>query len=104
MLVKICKYDEVEEGKPLSVKIDGLPPLAVFKSDGRIFVTDNTCTHGNAMLTEGFQDGLVAECPFHGGSFDIQTGEPLAAPCKVPLKTYVVTIEEGLVYIESKPN
>jgi nitrite reductase/ring-hydroxylating ferredoxin subunit len=52
------------------------------------------------MMSDGFQDGYVAECPFHGGSFDIRNGKPIAAPCKIPLKTYNVIIDGDSIYID----
>lgn len=77
-----------------------MPALAVYNVDGELFVTDNMCTHGNAMLTDGYQDGGIIECPFHGGSFDIATGAAKAFPCQVPIKTYAVTINDGWVCID----
>nr|ART36081.1 B365 [uncultured bacterium] len=52
------------------------------------------------MLTDGYQDGGIIECPLHGGSFDIATGAVNTFPCQVPIKIYVVTIEDGWVVID----
>lgn len=97
--LRLCEVASVKEGEPVGVFIEGMPALAVYNVDGDIFVTDNTCTHGNAMLTDGYQDGGIVECPFHGGSFDIRTGAPKAFPCQVAVKTYTVVIEDGWVNI-----
>ncbi len=101
MKYKVCKVSDVESEFPLAVEIEGLPPLSVFKADGTFYVTDNTCTHGAALMSDGFQDGHIAECPFHGGAFDIRNGQPVAAPCKKPLKTYRTYVENGDVFIEN---
>lgn len=98
-LVKLCLADEVAEGAPVCCTVDGLPQLAVYALEGRFFVTDNRCTHGAGELTDGVQEGAVIECPFHGGAFDIRTGEPTAFPCKIALRTYPVTIVDGWVAI-----
>lgn len=97
----LCKVDEVSEGTPLSVNMDGFPTLAVYEVGGEYYVTDNLCTHGNAMLTDGYQEGDEIECPFHGGAFSIKTGEPTAFPCQIAIKTYPVTVENGEIYIEN---
>ncbi len=102
-LIKLARADSVEEGVPVAVNHPDFPPLAVYRVGDRLFVTDNVCTHGNAFMHEGFQAGLVIECPFHGGTFNIETGAPLAAPCTVPLKTYVVVVMEGHVCIGCEP-
>ena len=42
----------------------------------------------------------MIECDFHNGAFDIRTGEVVAPPCMVPLKTYVVVPDDTKVIIE----
>lgn len=98
--LRLCEATEVKDGEPVGVLLERLPALAVFSVDGDIYVTDNNCTHGNAMLTDGYQDGGIIECPFHGGSFDIATGAAKAFPCQVAIKTYPVTIHDGWVCID----
>ena len=98
--VRLCPVADVKDGEPVGVFLEQLPALAVYNVDGDIFVTDNLCTHGNAMLTDGYQDGGIIECPFHGGSFDIATGAAKAFPCQVPVKTYPVTIDDEGVCID----
>lgn len=100
--IRLCEVSSVKDGEPVGVFLEALPALAVYNVDGEFFVTDNTCTHGNAMLTDGYQDGDIIECPFHGGSFDIKTGAAKAFPCQVALRSYPVSIEDGWVCI-AKP-
>jgi nitrite reductase/ring-hydroxylating ferredoxin subunit len=86
--VRLCQVNDVAEGNGLQINLPERPPLAVFKIEGHIFVTDDTCTHGQASLCEGeIEDGVV-ECPFHQGAFEIATGKAISAPCSVHLKTY----------------
>ena len=86
--IRLCQVADVAEGNALQINLPERPPLAVFKIEGQIFVTDDTCTHGQASLCEGeIEDGVV-ECPFHQGAFEIATGKAISAPCSVHLKTY----------------
>ena len=98
-LVRLCRVEDVKEGEPFAAHIIGLPPLAIYKVDDGYFVTDNVCTHGNAMLTDGYQEGGTIECPFHGGAFDIRTGAATVFPCHIPLKTYEVSLTDGWITI-----
>jgi len=100
-LTILCAVDDVKEDAPLSVSAENFPALAVYEYDGEYFVTDNTCTHGMAMLTDGYQDGAVIECPFHGGAFCIKTGEATAAPCFKPIKSYPVTVVNSNICISA---
>ncbi|MEX0603543.1 MAG: non-heme iron oxygenase ferredoxin subunit [Marinobacter sp.] len=91
---RLCSTDDVDPGSALLVEIDDLE-LAVYNVDGHFYVTDDRCTHGPGSLSEGYLDGCVIECDFHNGAFDIRTGEVVAPPCMVPLKTYEVVVENN---------
>lgn len=86
----LCRAADVPEGGALKVERAGAAPLAVFRVGGRFFVTDDTCTHGEASLSEGEVDAeeLLVECPWHSGAFDLATGAPCGAPCTIPLRVH----------------
>ncbi len=44
---------ELKENKVLQVELTGRPPIALYNLGGQVFATDDTCTHGNASLSEG---------------------------------------------------
>jgi biphenyl 2,3-dioxygenase ferredoxin subunit len=90
---------EVEPGAALRVERGDLT-LAVFNIEGQFFVTDDACTHGPGSLSEGYIEGDVVECNFHNGQFNIKTGEVVAPPCMIPIKTYRTVVEDGKVFVE----
>lgn len=67
--------------------------IALYLVGGAIFATDNRCTHGDALLCEGFLEGHEIECPHHQGRFDIRTGEATCAPAEVALRTFPARLE-----------
>ena len=97
--IDLCGTDEIELGAVIKVDTGDLS-LAVYNVDGEFFVTDDLCTHGPGSLSEGYMDGHVVECDFHNGAFDVRTGEVVAPPCIIPLKTYNVLVENGRVTIK----
>jgi nitrite reductase/ring-hydroxylating ferredoxin subunit len=97
--IKLCAIGDVEPGGTLKVERGDLV-LAVYNVDGAFYVTDDACTHGPGSLSEGYLDGHVIECDFHNGAFDVRTGEVVAPPCMVPVRTYPVVIEGDVVMIE----
>lgn len=94
----LCNAHDVAEGAALEVEIGELL-LAVFRVNGAFHVTDNQCTHGPGLLSEGNLDGNIVECDFHGGQFDIRTGAVVGPPCVTPVKTYPSVIDDGKVVI-----
>jgi biphenyl 2,3-dioxygenase ferredoxin component len=97
--IELCNASDVEVGGVLKVEKDDLT-LAVFNLQGEFFVTDDACTHGPGSLSEGYVEGDVVECNFHNGQFNIRTGEVVAPPCMIPIKTYRTVVEGGKVFIE----
>jgi len=95
----LCGVGDVAAGAALRVEAGPLV-LAVFNVDGAFYVTDDACTHGPGQLSEGFVEGDVVECNFHGGQFNIRTGEVVGPPCMVPVKTYQTIVADGTVFIE----
>ncbi|MGZ3347762.1 MAG: non-heme iron oxygenase ferredoxin subunit [Xanthobacteraceae bacterium] len=97
--IELCNTSDVDVGGALKVEKDDLI-LAVFNIDGEFFVTDDACTHGPGSLSEGYIEDEVVECNFHNGQFNIKTGEVVAPPCMIPVKTYRTVVEDGKVFIE----
>ena len=100
-MLALCSTSDVPNGEAIKVEREGLI-LAVFNLGGRFYVTDDTCTHGPGSLSESEIDcdeGVV-ECNFHNGAFNIMTGEVVAPPCMIPLRTYRVSIVDDEVCID----
>src|SRR5215469_16632347 len=99
--IDLCSTSDVTPGNALRVEAGDLT-LAVYNVDGEFFVTDDACSHGPGSLSEGYIDGDVVECNFHNGQFNIKTGEVVAPPCMIPVKTYPVVVENGRVTIDKE--
>lgn len=97
--LRLCATDDVDFGCALRVEAGDLT-LAVFNVEGTFYVTDDACTHGPGSLSEGYLDGHTIECDFHGGAFDLRTGEVVQPPCFVPVRTYKVIVEGNDLSIE----
>lgn len=98
-MLELCESSEVAPGCATKVEKNGMT-LAVFNIDNQFYVTDDLCTHGPGSLSEGYIEDDVVECDFHNGAFNIRTGEVVAPPCMIPLRTYAVHTVDGKVYID----
>jgi nitrite reductase/ring-hydroxylating ferredoxin subunit len=97
----LCLTAEVSPGQVKRVLLDDYPPLAVFNLNGDFYVTDDTCTHGAASLSEGeIEDGEI-ECPYHFGRFDIRTGQAVMAPCRVSLQVYKIFVDGDMIMLDA---
>jgi 3-phenylpropionate/trans-cinnamate dioxygenase ferredoxin subunit len=52
-------------------------------------------------MSDGYvEDDATVECPLHAARFCLKTGAALCQPATDPLRTYPVSISDGLVYID----
>ena len=89
---------DVPDDDVIGVQVAG-HDIALYKVDGSVFATDNTCTHGQARLCDGFLEGHEIECPLHPGRFDIRDGSATCAPVTEAIRCYPVRIEGGRVFL-----
>ncbi|MFJ3211426.1 bifunctional 3-phenylpropionate/cinnamic acid dioxygenase ferredoxin subunit [Streptomyces flaveolus] len=97
-MIPVCRLEDLPEGE--SVHIATTPPIAVFRTDdGELYAIDDTCTHQDASLSEGWLEGCLVECPLHAASFDLRTGLPTCLPARRPVRTHRVSVDDGVVHV-----
>lgn len=97
--IKACKVGDIEPGGE-GFKLDVDPPIAVFNVDGEFYAIDDTCSHGQSSLSEGYVEDCAVECNWHFAKFDLRTGRALCLPATVDLRTYPVRVEGDEILIE----
>lgn len=76
------------------------PPVSVFHTAaGELYAIDDTCTHQDASLAEGWLEDCWIECPLHAAVFDLRTGEPDGLLARVPVRTHTVLVQDGEVFV-----
>lgn len=90
--VMAAQVDEVPVGQFKPVAVQGRRLLICHTSEG-FYAIDDTCTHDDGPLADGFLDGHAIECPRHGARFDVRNGKVLCLPAAVGIRSYPVQIE-----------
>jgi 3-phenylpropionate/trans-cinnamate dioxygenase ferredoxin subunit len=77
-------------------------PVGVYNCGGELFAIEDRCSHDDGPLCLGNWDAetCVAVCPRHGASFDLRSGRALSLPAYLPVRTFPVRVEDGVVKIE----
>jgi naphthalene 1,2-dioxygenase system ferredoxin subunit len=96
--VDVGALDEVAFGDVSAVIVND-KEIAVYDIEGKLYATDNMCTHGAARLSDGFLEGHEIECPFHQGRFNVCTGEAMCAPLTQNIRVYSVKTQNDRVMI-----
>jgi len=87
----VASRSALAEGEITGVSV-GEEQIALYNLGGEIYATANICSHAFALLSDGWLDGEVVECPLHAGRFDIKTGKGLGPPIPCDIKTYPVRV------------
>jgi chlorite dismutase len=101
------------EGYVVAARVEELPPgtskrvyngadaIALFNVDGTYYAVSDRCSHGRASLSEGAVDGdgCTLNCPWHGGKFDLRSGQPAGGPVRVPVRTYRTKVDGDRILV-----
>jgi NAD(P)H-dependent nitrite reductase small subunit len=90
--VRVASASEIREGEGFSARAGDLD-IGLYRIGERIYALDDTCPHEFALLSEGFVEGDVIECPLHQARFKIMTGKLLDGPATCDVRAYEVKIE-----------
>jgi 3-phenylpropionate/trans-cinnamate dioxygenase ferredoxin subunit len=96
-VIRVCPLTDLPTGG--AIRVDGPVPIAVFNVEGELYAIDDTCTHQDASLADGYVEGCEVECPLHASSFDLRTGKVSGPPAKTPVRTHRVSVEDGTIVV-----
>jgi 3-phenylpropionate/trans-cinnamate dioxygenase ferredoxin subunit len=99
--VRVCAVGDVEPGSARRFDVDGRR-LCVVRIGDDWYAVDDTCSHAEYSLSEGdvWEDEREIECPKHGSTFSLVTGEPQTLPATQPVRAYDVQIDGDDVVVE----
>ena len=72
--VKVADLSEIPAGTVKEVEANG-KKIALANIDGLFYAIDNTCVHRGGPLGQGFLEGDLVECPWHGWQYNMKTGQ-----------------------------
>lgn len=93
-LVRICGVDDVEPDSARRFDVAGLR-VAVVHIGADWYAIADRCSHADESLAEGdvWADERELECPKHGSTFSLLTGEPQTLPATRAVPVYDVRVE-----------
>jgi 3-phenylpropionate/trans-cinnamate dioxygenase ferredoxin component len=100
--VEIGPATDFAPGTGRIIEVDGRK-IGVFRlGDGEFRAIEDRCSHDDGPLAEGpfDPDSCTVECPRHGSLFDLNTGRPRTLPAYLPVDTFPVVVEDGIVKLE----
>ncbi len=100
--VEVARVDDVPPST-VTVVHAGAVELALVNVDGTFYAVGNECPHRGGFLGEGEINfdwhQWALECPLHASVFDVRTGEVLNPPAREVVRTYEVSVDQGIVRV-----
>ena len=90
--VRVAQTGDVPPGGMKQVQV-GEEEILLVNLEGSYFAVSDICTHAYASLSEGDLTGEEVECPLHGGTFNVKSGEVLSPPPSDNLTVYPVRVD-----------
>ncbi|MEK7115929.1 MAG: Rieske 2Fe-2S domain-containing protein [Patescibacteria group bacterium] len=94
-LVEVGRVEEWADGQAREVKVHK-KPMTVVRLGDRFFAVNSICPHMGGPLSCGTVTEGRLHCPWHGWSFDVETGQ---SPNGHHLDCYRVAVENGVVKV-----
>jgi 3-phenylpropionate/trans-cinnamate dioxygenase ferredoxin component len=100
--VRVCARDELAPGSARCFDVAG-QRVAVVRIGDDFYAIGDTCSHADFSLSEGdvWEDEREIECPAHGSTFSLETGEPQTLPATKPVPVYDVRVDGDDVIVSS---
>ena len=89
--IKVANTNDLKPGENKVVNANGTG-VALFNVEGEFFAISNTCLHRGGPLGEGFLEGDVVTCPWHGWRYNVKTGTNVMMPT-AKVANYQVKVE-----------
>ena len=102
MLIDVASTADIPEGEARRFVVKRIEIAIANLGDGTFLAVDDICSHAESSLSEGEVDVDMEtiECPRHGSTFDLRTGQPKSLPATVPIPTFPVKVEGDRIMIE----
>lgn len=101
----MCNTGDVEPGTAHRVDVDGhrlcIVRLGGTKDADDWYAIGDRCSHADYSLAEGdvWVEEVEIECPKHGSTFSLVTGEPCTLPATRPVPVYEVRVDGADVLV-----
>ncbi len=98
--ISVARLADVPAGTAVAVETMGLQLALCHVEGGSVHAIDNVCTHAFALLTDGWFEGCLIECPLHAGQFDVTNGHGQGAPIDEDVRAYRTKVVDGEIFVE----
>lgn len=98
--IKVALLNDVKNAEQLEIDFQGKRVLLIWHNN-QVYGLANRCSHAFKPLQGGKLSQDTIQCPFHGATFCLKTGNHLSPPAFKGIAAYNVKIEDDTVFIQA---
>ena len=93
-------FDDFAPGTATRIDVGGVP-VAVVRIEDDVYAIGDICSHAHVSLSEGevWTDERELECPKHGSTFSLETGEAMTLPATQPVPVFAAEVVDGRIVV-----
>ena len=99
---EVATLAQLDPDFPIGVEVQG-QKIGLFLLGDAVHAIEDICPHAYALLSQGFQEDGVIECPLHAARFDIASGKCLTEIGQRDLQCFPVRVQQGRVQLRLQP-
>jgi len=92
---------DLEDHRPKRVDANGFAVM-LLRREGRIHATGATCPHAGGPLDQGEISGDTVTCPWHGSSFDLDSGAVTNGPAVYDVSCLEARVRDGQIEVRAR--
>lgn len=98
--ITVCGLDQIPSGTARKFNVGGIA-VAVVRIEDDVYAIGDVCSHADVSLSGGevWCDERELECPKHGSTFSLTTGEPATLPATQPVPVFDASVVDGQILV-----
>lgn len=98
---QIALISDFTDTNILSVSLEDVDLVLCRDEKGEVYALEDKCSHADVELSGGEISNGCIVCPAHGGAFDIKTGKATCMPAVAPVKSFEISVKNGIIYLSN---
>lgn len=98
---EVAELSQLDPEFPLGIEVEGTK-IGIYQCGDAVHALEDICPHAFALMSQGYVEDGIIECPLHGARFEIAGGKCLNEIGQRDLQTYPVRVVDGRIAIKLK--
>jgi len=96
---EVAELSQLDPEFPLGVEVEGTK-IGIYQCGDAVHALEDICPHAFALMSQGYVEDGIVECPLHGARFEIAGGKCLNEIGQRDLRAYPVRVIDGRVAVK----